>query len=74
MGSKGAKEVFEHFKDKQINEPNLTTIFADAGYRCELKKWLKKELNLDLQVAKRNDKKTKWQIQPKRWMVERIFA
>ena len=72
--SKGAIETFNHLKDKQHDEPNLSTIFADAGYRGKLKKWVKKTLNMDLQVVHKKYNKQQWQVQPKRWIVERTFA
>ena len=72
--SKGAKEVLKNLQLKQFDEPKLTTIFADGGYRGGLKKWVKRNLKMDLTIVKRTDDTTKWQIQPKRWIVERTFA
>ncbi len=72
--SKGAVEVFEKLEERKYDHPRLKVIFADAGYRGNLKKWLQKKLEMKLDIIKRTDKSTKWEIQPKRWIIERTFA
>lgn len=72
--SKGAMEVLEKLHGSKCDEPNLEKIFADAGYRGKLIKWVKKKLKMDMVIVKRTDKTTKWAVQPKRWIIERTFA
>ena len=72
--SVGAKQVFEKVIESKYDEPNLQHIFADSGYRGNLKKWVQKKLNMSLTIVKRTDKTKDWKIQPKRWIVERTFA
>lgn len=72
--SKGATKVFEKLKGSRHDEPRLHQIFADAGYRDKLIKWVKKELKMNMTIVKRTDKTIKWAVQPKRWIIERTFA
>jgi putative transposase len=51
----------------------MKKIFADGGYQGELGQWLKKKLKLDMEIVKRNES-DKWEVLPKRWIVERTFA
>jgi putative transposase len=71
--SKGAKQVIDKFHQER-NVPNgLKKIYADGGYQGELAEYVKKKLNAELEIVKRNDK-DRWEILPKRWVVERTFA
>ena len=72
--SKGATQVFEKLEERKSEHSTLKQVFADAGYRGKLKKWLQKKLKMNLDIIKRTDKSTKWKIQPKRWIIERTFA
>ncbi len=71
--SKGAREVFEKLYQNRHDEELLEKIFADSGYEGALGSWLKKKLNLNMEVVKRNET-GKWKVLPKRWIVERTFA
>jgi putative transposase len=71
--SKGAKEVFEKLCEIRHDHELLQKIFADRGYQGELGDWLKKKLKLDMEIVKRNES-DKWEVLPKRWIVERTFA
>ena len=71
--SKGAKEVFEKLYEIRHDHELLKKIFADGGYQGELAEWLKKKLKLDMEIVKRNEN-DKWEVLPKRWIVERTFA
>ncbi|HEY5405945.1 MAG TPA: transposase, partial [Ginsengibacter sp.] len=51
----------------------LEKILADGGYEGDIAKYLKKKMNIPLEVVKRSDSGS-WQIIPKRWIVERTFA
>ncbi|MCQ2960354.1 MAG: transposase [Bacteroidales bacterium] len=55
---------------------NCTSIIADGGYRGEhLSNTLKATLGCDLEVVLRPDEcPSKFQVIPKRWIVERSFA
>jgi putative transposase len=71
--SKGAKQVFEKLYDIRHDEERMEKIFADGGYQGELKDWVKEKLSFDMEIVKRNES-GKWEILPKRWIVERTFA
>ncbi|WP_298413206.1 IS5 family transposase [Hydrotalea sp.] len=72
--SKGAKQVLGKFNNSKCDEPNLEQIFADAGYRGKLIKWVKEQLKMNRTIVKRRDKTIQWAVQPKRWIMERTFA
>lgn len=71
--SKGAKEVFNKLYSMRHDHPKLVKIFADGGYQGGLGKWLNKKMNIDMEIVKRSDT-DKWEVLPKRWIVERTFA
>lgn len=71
--SKGAKEVLNKLYAIRHDHPKLIKIFADGGYEGDLGKRLKKQLNIDMEIVKRNET-DKWEVLPKRWIVERTFA
>jgi putative transposase len=52
----------------------LEKIFADGGYRGELVDWVRKHLNVVLEIVLKLDHQKGFQILPKRWVVERTFA
>ena len=53
--------------------PNVKKIFADAGYRKTFVNQVSKELGVNVEIAEKITDK-KWEIVPKRWIVERTFA
>ena len=72
--SKGATQVLEKLNGSRHDEPKLQQIFADAGYRGKLIKWVKKTLKMNMTIVKQTDKTVKWAVQPKHWIIERTFA
>lgn len=60
----------------EIRVPRLTKIIADGGYRSKhLSDTQKATLGCDLEVVLRPDEcPSKFQVVPKRWIVERSFA
>ena len=67
----GAIEIFENYKDK-LNK--VKKVLADGGYIGDnFKKEIKKILNAEVEIAKRN-KLHEFKVIPKRWVVERSFA
>ena len=71
--SVGALQVFE---DMRFKFPRLAKIIADGGYRGKLlSDTLKATLGCELEVVLRPDEcPSKFQVMPKRWIVERSFA
>lgn len=68
--SKAAYEVIRGAKEDNLK---LSKVYADGGYRGELKEFLKVGLKLELCIILRNKVK-KFIPLPKRWVVERTFA
>lgn len=67
----GAKLVFERAKEKY---PDLQLIWADGGYRGKLIAWTKDNCDWTLQIVKRNDDVSGFEVLPRRWVVERTFG
>lgn len=67
----GAKLVFERAKDKY---PYLQLIWADGGYRGKLIEWTKDNCDWTLEIVKRNDDVSGFEVLPRRWVVERTFG
>lgn len=68
--SKAALDVLKKLKEDKLK---LNIIYADGGYRGELKNIVKNKLGYDLRIILRNKIKEFIPL-PKRWIVERTFA
>ncbi len=51
----------------------VSTVFVDGGYTGKLIGWAKEMCGYNVEVVKRNELH-KFQVPPKRWIVERTFA
>ena len=69
--SKAAPEVMRQLKGEF---KRMKKIYADGGYRGELKYVVNRELKCMLKIVMRNDKSPKFKPLTKRWVVERTFA
>ncbi len=49
-------------------------VFADGGYAGRLVEWAKAVLALTIQIVKRSDTATGFEVLPRRWVVERSFG
>jgi putative transposase len=54
--------------------PQLTLIWADAGYAGQLIEWVQRVTGWVLEIVKRPRDSHQFQVLPKRWIVERTFA
>jgi putative transposase len=54
--------------------PQLTLIWADAGYAGQLIEWVQAVTGWVLQIVKRPRDSHQFQVLPKRWIVERTLA
>ena len=71
-GSKGASQAIEKLAYKFLR---LVKILADGDYRGGLTDWVKKKFGWTLEVVVRPDEcPSKFQVLPKRWIVERSFS
>jgi transposase len=52
----------------------VTWVWADGGYAGRLLIWARKVLSLTVEVVKRTDDLTGFQVLPRRWVVERTFG
>jgi len=69
--SKAAIYVIEKLRYKYAR---MMKILADGGYRGELIDKVKSTFGWILEVVLRSDKTSKFQVLPKRWIVERTFS
>jgi len=68
-----SKAAIKTIHELKYRFPRLSKIMADAGYRGELTDKVKDLFGWTLQVVLRKDSK-KFEILPKRWIVERTFS
>jgi putative transposase len=54
--------------------PRLRLLWADGGYRGKLVAWVQEHCGWLLQIVRRSDDVTGFQVLPRRWVVERTFA
>ncbi len=54
--------------------PRLRLLWADGGYAGKLIDWVRETCGWVLEIVKRSDDATGFQVLPKRWIVERTFA
>jgi putative transposase len=52
----------------------LQLIWADGGYSGQLVEWVKRMCGWTLEIVKRSDDMTGFQVLPRRWVVERTFG
>jgi putative transposase len=67
----GARLVFEKLKGKSSR---LKLIWADGAYAGQLVEWAKNVCGWLLEIVKRNQGVTGFQLLPRRWVVERTFG
>ena len=70
----GAKLVLEELRPRFTG---LRQIWADGGYSGTLVQWveqLRSRNHLRLEIVKRSDAVTGFEVLPRRWVVERTFA
>jgi putative transposase len=67
----GAKLVLERIKGRFSR---LRLIWADAVYGGQLINWVKEQLRVVLEIVRRRDEAVGFEVQPRRWVVERTLA
>ena len=53
---------------------SITLVWADAGYAGRLVRWADSLLSYTVQIVKRTDDLSGFQVLPRRWVVERTLA
>ena len=67
----GAKLLF--FKAAMLF-PSISLVWADGGYAGQLIKWLHRWCGWVLEIVRKLEGQTGFQVLPRRWVVERTFA
>lgn len=68
------KQILQDLIQRPELRERLKVIFADGGFRGELVEWAKTEMNIDLEVVTKTPGQKGFQVQPKRWVIERTNA
>ncbi len=68
----GAKLLLDRVKSKFLKR--LKKIWVDGGYAGALIEWVKKKLNIKLEVVKREEGAKGFQLVKRRWVVERTLG
>jgi putative transposase len=58
----------------QRSFPRLQLVWADGGYAGQLIEWVKMFCGWVLEIVKRTQEVTGFQVLPRRWVVERTFG
>jgi putative transposase len=54
--------------------PRLELIWADAGYAGKLEQWVEEHAGWKLEIVRRGEQVSGFEVLPHRWIVERTFA
>ncbi|MFC5027862.1 transposase [Streptomyces sp. DSM 41987] len=58
----------------RLDHPTVRKIWADQGFSGRLVQWAADTLRRDLDIVRKQPDQRGFQVQPKRWAVERTFA
>lgn len=53
---------------------NLQLVWADQGYQGPFEDWVKEYTWWDLEIVRKREGQVGFEVQPRRWVVERTFA
>ena len=67
----GARGVL---KRSRARYPFVERAFADGGYAGRLVGWAKDKTHIALEIVRRNASTRRFEVLPRRWVVERTFA
>ncbi|MFE6888041.1 transposase [Streptomyces sp. NPDC057694] len=57
-----------------LDHPSVTKVWADQGFTGRLVDWTAQILGRDLEIVRKDPDQRGFQVQPKRWAVERTFS
>ncbi|WTO66978.1 IS5 family transposase (plasmid) [Streptomyces sp. NBC_00212] len=58
----------------RLDHPGVRKVWADQGFAGRLVEWVAQILGRDLEIVRKAPDRRGFQVQPKRWAVERTFA
>lgn len=58
----------------RLDRPRVQKIWADQGFACHLADWARAILGRELEIVRKAPDQRGFQVQPKRWAVERTFS
>ncbi len=68
------KQILTELKKRTKLITRLRKIFADGGYRGELLKWVRDQLDAEMEIVLKLGEQKGFQVLPKRWVIERTNA
>ncbi|MDH6130074.1 hypothetical protein P3T39_007067, partial [Kitasatospora sp. GP82] len=57
----------------RLDHPGVRKVWADQGFAGRLVEWTAQILGRDLEIVRKNPDQRGFQVQPKRWAVERLW-
>lgn len=70
----GAQSLFRRAGRRRGTLRRLHKVWVDGGYKAGLLKWCRSRYGVELEVVKTPAGQRGFQVQPRRWVVERCFA
>jgi transposase len=58
----------------RLDHPGVQKVWADQGFAGRLVEWAAQILGRDLEIVRKDPAQRGFQVQPKRWAVERTFS
>jgi transposase len=66
--------AYEPVELAKANHPGLCWLWADRGYRGKFVEWAKKYCGVSVEIVQPRDGQKGFEVQPRRWVVERTFG
>lgn len=52
----------------------LVLVWMDAGFEHRIEEWVEQHCSFRVEIVKRSEQTTGWELLPKRWVVERTYG
>lgn len=69
--AEGAKQLLLKVRD-QLSR--LAVVWMDGGYEHRIEEWVAEHCSFRVEIVKRSEGATGWELLPKRWVVERTYG
>ena len=69
--AEGAKRLLRQVRDQLTR---LAVVWMDGGYENRIEAWVAEHCRFRVEIVKRSEGATGWELLPKRWVVERTYG
>jgi putative transposase len=69
--AEGAKRLFVRVREGLTR---LAVVWMDGGFEHRIEDWVAAHCSFRVEIVKRSEGTTGWELLPKRWVVERTYA